>query len=58
MKYKRLTLKDFGIKREEKTRNNGCGIILYEKNSRLFMKPCFLAGLRFDPKGKDMLVYC
>ena len=58
MKYKKLTLKDFGIKREEKTLKNGCRVILYEKkNSPLFMKACFLAGSRFDPKGKEGLAH-
>lgn len=58
MKYKKLTLKDFGIKREEKTLKNGCRVILYEKkNSPLFMKACFLAGSRFDSKGKEGLAH-
>lgn len=58
MKYKKLTLKDFGIKREEKTLKNGCRVILYKKkNSPLFMKACFLAGSRFDPKGKEGLAH-
>jgi len=58
MKYQKLTLKDFGIKREEKTLKNGCRVILYKKkNSSLFMKACFLAGSRFDPKGKEGLAH-
>ena len=50
-KYKKLTLKDFGVKREEKVLNNGCRVVLYEKkNSPLYFGVRFLAGSRFNDK--------
>lgn len=51
-KYKKLELKDFGVKREEKVLNNGCRVVLYEKkNSPLYFGVRFLAGSRFNDKG-------
>ena len=50
-KYKKLILKDFGVKREEKVLNNGCRVVLYEKkNSPLYFGVRFLAGSRFNDK--------
>lgn len=50
-KYKKLTLKDFGVKREEKVLNNSCRVVLYEKkNSPLYFGVRFLAGSRFNDK--------
>ncbi len=58
MKNKNLTLKDFGVKREERILKNGCRVVLYEKkNSPLFMRACFLAGSRFEPQGKEGLAH-
>ncbi len=58
MKHKKLVLKDFGVKREERTLRNGCRVILYKKkNCPLFVKTCFLAGSRFNPEGKDGLAH-
>ena len=50
-KYKKITLKDFGVKREEKVLNNSCRVVLYEKkNSPLYFGVRFLAGSRFNDK--------
>lgn len=57
-KYKKLELKDFGVKREERTLKNGCRLVLYEKkNSPLYMSVKFSAGSRFDPVGKEGLAH-
>jgi len=58
MKNRKLELKDFGVKREERTLKNGCRLILYEKkNSPLDVDVRFLAGSRFDPIGKEGLAH-
>jgi len=58
VKYKKLTLKDFGVKREERTLKNGCRVVLYEKkNSPLDINVKFHAGSRFDPVGKEGLAH-
>lgn len=57
-KYKKLELKDFGVKREERTLKNGCRVVLYEKkNSPLDVSVKFQAGARFDPVGKEGLAH-
>jgi predicted Zn-dependent peptidase len=57
-KYKKLTLKDFGVKRQERTLKNGCRVVLYEKkNSPLDLGVKFVAGSRFDPPGKEGLAH-
>ncbi len=53
-KYKKLTLRDFGIKREEKVLKNGCRVVLYKKkHSPIYMSAKFLAGTRYNPEGKE-----
>lgn len=57
-KYKKLTIKDFGVKKKEKILKNGCRLVLFEKkNSPLFMSVKFLAGSRFNPKDKEGLAH-
>lgn len=56
--YKKLTLKDFGVKREEKILKNGCRVVLYKKkNSPVYLSVKFLAGTRYNPVGKDGLAH-
>lgn len=56
--YKKFTLKDFGVKREERILKNGCKVILYnKKNSPFYMNVLFLAGSRYDPIGKEGLAH-
>ncbi len=57
-KYKKLTLKDFGVKREERILKNGCRVVLYEKkNSPLFLSVKFLAGARYEHRKKEGLAH-
>lgn len=57
-KYKKLELKNFGVKRKERALKNGCRLVLYEKkNSPLDMSVKFHAGSRFDPVGKEGLAH-
>jgi hypothetical protein len=49
MEYKKLTLKDFGVKREEKTLNNSSYVVLYEKIAVVY-ESLFLTSSRFDLK--------
>lgn len=56
--YKKLTLKDFGVKREERVLKNGCKVVLYnKKNSPFYMDVRFLAGSRFNGEGKEGLAH-